>query len=62
MLKFIIYVLFFYFLYNFFRRTFSTQDNSNREKIRSVKKDNASHNIDEKNIVDAKFKEIKKEE
>ena len=61
MFRFIIYLAFFYFLYIFLRRVFFQPDNSGKDKIRS-RKNNKSHlNIDENDIEDAKFKEIKKE-
>lgn len=60
MFRFIIYLAFFYFLYIFLKRVFFQPDNSGKEKIRGTKKDKSHLNIDEDNIEDAKFKEIKK--
>lgn len=61
MFKFIVYILFFYLLYVFFKRAFLNPTGSKKGKVKDRKKQTSSLNINEDDIVDAKFKEINKE-
>ena len=59
MLRFIIYLIFFYVIYRFVKGIFLTSDSNKEKKIEKEHK--SSFNIDKKDIEDAKFKEIKKD-
>jgi hypothetical protein len=61
MLKFIIYVLFFYLLYRFIKVLFLAQGGEEKN-IRDTKNQKSSLSIDKSNVEDAKFKDINGEQ
>ncbi len=60
MFRFIFYLLLFYLLYIFFKNMLLRSDEGKR-KIKNKKKYKSSFNIDESDIEDAKFKDMKDE-
>ena len=60
MLRFIIYLLFFYLVYVFLKKTLFKSDKVGK-KIKNKEKHESSFNIDRNNIEDAKFKDVKDE-
>ena len=60
MFRFIFYLLLFYLLYIFFKNMLLRSDEGKR-KIKNKKKYKSSFNIDESDIEDAKFKDVKDE-
>ena len=60
MFRFIFYLILFYLLYIFFKNILLKSDDSKR-KIKNKGKQKSSFNIDENDIEDAKFKDMKDE-
>ncbi len=60
MFRFIFYLILFYLLYVFFKNILLKSDDGKR-KIKNKEKHKSSFNIDENDIEDAKFKDMKDE-
>ncbi len=59
MIRFILWLILFYLIYSLFKKMFLTPGNE-KKKAKIKKKRKSSLNIDDSDIEDAKFKEIKK--